>query len=157
MNTDQVFHKVVEFKKITQILKRFHTEYEFSAQDAFVFHDENTLYAFSELFPSFKKVTQIHHCQGSRYNEFKAMNGYQNEEMRKILNYIHQKSLTKYIHFGFPSNGAYEELIKTEPDFIPLLENKTLHVLYNGYDRKEDIAPSQGIELLANKIKKVCV
>lgn len=121
-------------KKAERMLRRADSNYRFCSDDVFILHDIETAKAFSSLF-SFKKNVIVYHNQGSLYYEWSNTSLKKSKWLRRWLNSYMEKAFRSVSVWGFPSYGALESLIATEPSFAFLASGeKEIEVFYNGID-----------------------
>lgn len=116
-------------------LKKTDSKYCFCEDDVFYFHDLESAIAFRKLY-SFTKTILVYHHQGSIYYEWSSDTGIKSERLREWLNEYQKKAFDSVHFWGFPSKGARNSLIESEPELKNFIEAKDFIVLYNGMDCK---------------------
>ncbi len=118
-------------RKAKRYLKSADEKYLFTNEDVFYLHDLESAIAFKELF-DYSNTVLVYHHQGSVYNEWSSDTGIKSDNVRRFLNKYLRKAFKGVNYWGFPSKGARESLMLSEPslkDFISLHE---FDVFYNG-------------------------
>lgn len=135
-----------------EVLKRYLLKldyyYHFSENDIYFFHDVGSAFIFLSTFP-FTKTVLVYHQQGSLYKEWEYFSGQKDESRKDTLDAILITTIKLIKYLAFPSKGAIESLIESEPTLKLIVENANTKILYNGYDKPNDI------KLTSNEIKSV--
>ena len=80
-----------------------------------------------------KKMISVYHGQGSLYYQVTEVQGGNKSLIFKwYADRLQREVLRKSQYIGFPSQGAYQALIKTLPGSSELIANKGPHIFYNG-------------------------
>lgn len=108
-------------------------EYFFTNEDVFLFHEVESALAFTLEF-SFVKTVLIYHQQGSLYYEYLAFGKPENAGVKAYFDLIFREALKRISVLAFPSMGAKDALIQTEPSWGEAVEQKPFAYLYNGCD-----------------------
>lgn len=147
---------IVKHKKYRQRIQFYFREldsrYHFTEQDVYLFQDVESAYEFMELFP-FTKTVLIYHQQGSLYNEWQAFNSVELPAYRKYLNKYSEAVYGKVKVLAFPSMGAKDSLLQSEPYFEKVINSRAIEVLYNGFTKPELPADSDIIRQLRGKLE----
>lgn len=114
-----------------KFLKALDSDYHFSSEDVFIFNDLQLAFPFIEEY-SFRSCALINHAQGSVYNEWVAHRGRESETLKNYYNRIYIDTIKKMKYIGFPSKGAMEALLQSEPTFTPYITEGKVRILYNG-------------------------
>lgn len=139
-------------KRIRAYFRELDSRYHFSEQDVFLFQDVESAHEFMELFP-YTKTVLIYHQQGSLYNEWKAFNAMHLPLYRKYLNKYSETVYRKVKVLAFPSMGAKDSLLQSEPYFENVINSRSIEVLYNGFTKPELPDDSDIIRDLRSKLE----
>ncbi|MBQ9761949.1 MAG: glycosyltransferase [Oscillospiraceae bacterium] len=139
-------------KRIRVYLRQLNEQYHFNGRDVFLFQDVESAHEFMDLYP-FTKTVLIYHQQGSLYNEWQAFNFVELPAYRKYLNKYSEKVYQKVKVLAFPSMGAKDSLLQSEPYFEKVLGSRSIDVLYNGFTKPELPADSDLIQELRSKLE----
>lgn len=123
-------------KRIRAYFRKLNEEYRFTDEDVFLFQDVESAHEFMELF-GFRNTVLIYHQQGSLYNEWRAFNSYDLPVYRRYLNRYSEAVYAKVKVLAFPSVGAKDSLLQSEPYFERVINSRTIEVLYNGFTKPE--------------------
>lgn len=118
--------------------------YNFSSDDVYIFHDVFSASVFYALF-KLDKTILVYHQQGSLYKEWEYISGKQDKEMKKKLDTMLINAIYSVKYLAFPSKGAKESLIASEPCLEPIVNKAEIKVLYNGCDRPEAVETSSEV------------
>ena len=147
---------IVKHKKyrarIREYLGELNRQYGFTEQDVYLFQDVESAHEFMGLFP-FTKTVLIYHQQGSLYNEWQAFNSVELPAYRKYLNKYSEAVYGKVKVLAFPSMGAKDSLLQSEPYFEKVLSSRSIEVLYNGFSKPELPTDSEIIAELRGKLE----
>lgn len=130
-----VKHKAYR-KRIRRYFQDLDGQYHFTAEDVYLFQDVESAAEFMALF-DFERTALIYHQQGSLYNEWRAFNAYDLPTYRKYLNRYSEGVYRKVEVLAFPSVGAKESLLQSEPYFEKVLDDRSFEVLYNGFTKPQ--------------------
>lgn len=136
------------------MLKKANEIYAFKENDVFYFHDLESVQAFKRNW-SFRNTVLVYHHQGSLYNEWESYTGKASVLLNKwIVNYM-MKAFNSANYWGFPSIGARESLVDSEPNLKDFVMKHSFEVFYNGMNCEivnERIAPQ--VENIIKEIKQ---
>jgi hypothetical protein len=101
-------------ERLIKYYKKLNEYYWFTDNDIYFFHDVMSAYVFVSIFNVHKTVL-IYHQQGSLYAEWVCFQKQHNETYRKELNerFAYVVNAVKYL--AFPSKGAMQSVIDSEP------------------------------------------
>lgn len=141
-NFIRIHNQQKRYDRIGTYLEGLDKKYSFSEADVFICHDFRVAYVFVNLFPQLK-CAYVHHMQGSVYFEWHSETGLNSKSMKKLYDAMFCDICKKAELICFPSKGAEESLIGSEPELENVLENTTRRYLYNGVNcpEIENIAP----------------
>ena len=134
LKTNALFLPVIYMNKVRKAkkyLNKANEKYHFCDNDVYYFHDLESAIAFKRLF-SYKKTILVYHHQGSIYNEWSSDTGRKSDMFRKWINRYQIRAFNSATFLGFPSNGARNSLIESEPNLKSIVEQKKYHIFYNG-------------------------
>lgn len=138
--------------RLSKYYQKLHEYYRFTDNDIYLFHDVFSAYVFISIF----KVTRtllIYHQQGTLYKEWVYFNKSHDEEMKKIMDEIMSSTMKTVKYVAFPSNGAKESVIESDPTFGELLNSLETKVLYNGCESPDKVETS--MEIVDQTILKI--
>lgn len=115
----------------TKRIKEYDTKIHFSNDDIYIFHDIESAICFGKLFGCEKSVLVFHH-QGSLYNERSEFYGIESRMYRKYMTQLTIKAFNMTKESAFPSVGAKECLLESEPELEKVLMQKKINTFYNG-------------------------
>ena len=140
-------------KRIRAYFKQLDQTYHFSDDDVYIFQDVESAHEFMQLFP-FSRTALVYHQQGSLYCEWKNFNSYKLEGYRNYLNQYSDEVYKTVKVLAFPSNGAKESLLESEPFFEHTVNRREIVVLYNGVSKAEldHIQQSHELEEIVKKL-----
>ena len=118
-----------EYKKR---IKKLDKELQFSSDDVYVFQDIESAFCFNKVIGDMPKATIVYHQQGSMYNEWISFNGKESRVYRFYLYKLMSKTIKAIKSISFPSRGAKECLLDTEPSLDNDLSNAKENIFYNG-------------------------
>lgn len=118
--------------KATRWIRDLGNKYEFSSDDVYIFHDVDSAIAFQKNY-SYSRTMLVFHQQGSQYNEWVSFGGRPSRLYQKYLNSIFARCCDNISCLGFPSEGARESLMESEPELRETVERKKYAILYNGF------------------------
>lgn len=118
-------------KQYCKYLRTLNLKYHFSADDIYIFHDFQLAHAFTKLY-AYPNCTMVFHAQGSLYNEWAASSGHHSEFIRNYYNREFSRTVKKLTYLGFPSKGAEESLVSSEPSLRQVVEDANRIYLYSG-------------------------
>ena len=131
------FLRTIKFEKnldkLSDYIKMINKTYEFTDDDVFIFHDIKTANAFYRAF-HFKKTVMVYHAQGSLYNEWSAYTGLSSKVMKNYFFSLFRDTVSKLKVLAFPSKGAEESLVLSEPELEDVISTVDREYLYNGID-----------------------
>ena len=131
--------------KIRKYLKELDNKYSFSENDVYIFQDIESANEFIRMFP-FRNTLFVYHQQGSLYNEWRSFNSYELSTYKRYLNQYSAKAYDNVAVLGFPSNGAKESLLESEPYFEKSVNKRETKVLYNGFTKPESLPNNLSLE-----------
>lgn len=147
---------VVKHRRYRQRIRKYFREldgqYGFSQEDVFLFQDVESAAEFMAVFP-FTKTVLVYHQQGSLYNEWKAFNAVDLPVYRRYLNKYSEAVYAKVRVLAFPSMGAKDSLVESEPYFEKVLSGRQIEVLYNGFTKPQLPQDSQKIRELRKALE----
>ncbi|MBE6924271.1 MAG: glycosyltransferase [Ruminococcaceae bacterium] len=139
-------------KRIRSYFQELDQTHRFTAEDVYLFQDVESAYEFMKLFPYCKRTVLIYHQQGSLYNEWRSFNSFDLPAYRKYLNRYSEEAYRKVQVLAFPSMGAKESLLQSEPYFEKVLQ-RPIQVLYNGFTKPSLPDDSDAIKALRQKLE----
>lgn len=139
-------------KRIRAYFQALDAQYRFTNEDVYLFQDVESAHEFMELF-RFENTVLIYHQQGSLYNEWRAFNSYDLPAYRRYLNRYSEAVYAKIKVLAFPSVGAKDSLLQSEPYFEKVINSRSIEVLYNGFTKPELPEDSDIIRELRSKLE----
>lgn len=121
------------YKGLEKYLDSLNLEFAFDEDDVFICHDFRIARAFTRKF-RFKKCAFVFHMQGSIYNEWYAETGIKSYVMHKYYNDTFSEICKRVKFLCFPSKGAEESLLESEPSAFNDVKRVKTKYLYNGVD-----------------------
>ena len=112
-------------------IEKIGKELKFSENDIYFFNDYFSAYAFVSVY-NFSNSIFVFHMQGSIYNEWKALTGYESKYLKNKFDYIFKTIVGKTKILAFPSKGAEESLIKSDATLEEIVAKCKKEYLYNG-------------------------
>ena len=132
------------YEELSNYYRLLDNQFEFIASDIFIFHDAVSAFIFLQNFKTDKTVL-VYHQQGSLYREWEYFTGLQNAERKEEQDSLLISVLQQVAYVAFPSFGAKDSLIASEPSMEPYVTCSGLAILYNGFDNPgylEAVTPS---------------
>ena len=139
-------------KRIRRYFQELDGQYHFTAEDVYLFQDVESAGEFMAQF-SYPRTVLVYHQQGSLYNEWRAFNAFDLPAYRKYLNRYSEGVYRDVEVLAFPSMGAKESLLQSEPYFEKVLGSRSVEVLYNGFTKPELPGDSKVIGDLRQKLE----
>lgn len=144
-----------ENEKLTRYLIKIHDLYHFTNDDIYIFHDIYSVIFFTTLFKVDKTIL-VYHQQGSLYKEWSFFNGKENEKVKKNLDSLLIQAINSVKYLSFPSIGAMESVIDSDPTFGELIRNANVKVLYNGCDNPDTLEePTEVVQKIVRLINLI--
>lgn len=125
---------------LCDFLKKVDAVFQFNKNDIFLLQDPYIVQVFIHMFPDFTRVIAANHTQGTLRSEM----GKKAPELGAIFDMMQAEHLRRIKNWIFPSKGAVEGFLATASKEMKQ-EAKSVHfnIAYNGYERKEQIAPDE--------------
>ncbi len=139
-------------RRIRNYFHQLHRQYKFTNEDVYLFQDVESAAEFMALFP-FQRVALVYHQQGSLYNEWRSFNAFDLPAYQKYLNRYSARVYHDVPVLAFPSMGAKESLLQSEPYFKEVINQRPVEVLYNGFTKPTLPADSETICNLRQKLE----
>lgn len=115
----------------TRKIKEYDKMVHFSNDDIFIFHDIESAICFGKLYGCEKSALVYHH-QGSLYNERSEFYDIKSPMYRKYMDKLTAKAFSMVDTPAFPSMGAKECLIESEPELENIFNKRNINIFYNG-------------------------
>lgn len=122
---------------LKRYFKKLNDYFHFSDDDIYIFHDVFSAFVFISIFP-FRKTVLVYHQQGSLYKELVFFGHKPDEELKKQLDSLLHATFMSMMYIGFPSKGAIESVIESEPVLENTINRVMIKILYNGCDPVDD-------------------
>lgn len=119
-------------------IREINKKYGFTQSDVYILQDIESAMAFYSLF-SMKYTVIVYHQQGSLYAEWEAFNGVSSRIYHSYLTNILKKAFSFTDNIAFPSKGAKDSLLASEPLLESIICNKHIDIVYNGFDKPQNI------------------
>ena len=116
-------------KRIQDLNKKI----QFTDGDYYIFHDVESAYCFCRIIGC-KKTLLVYHQQGSLYSEWESFTGRKSHLYKYYLAKFMNITFSNIMCIGFPSFGAKDMLLNTEPYLKVALKADKVKVFYNGID-----------------------
>lgn len=139
--------------RIQAYFRELDRQYGFTDGDVYLFQDVESACEFTALF-GFSRTALIYHQQGSLYNEWRAFHSFHLPLYRQYLNRYAAQGFGRVAVLAFPSMGAKESLIGSEPYFKKALEDRPITVLYNGFTGPDQVQGSETIAALCERLNR---
>ena len=120
---------LIEIKRLREINRK----YRFDGNDCYIFQDIESAWAFIRSF-KYRNIGIVYHQQGSIYSEYNAIKQINSSMYRKYLDSVTTTVFDHVSHIAFPSMGAKEALLNSQPKLRETIKNKYVQTLYNGVD-----------------------
>ncbi|WP_026524917.1 glycosyltransferase family 4 protein [Butyrivibrio sp. MB2005] len=125
-----VFHRV-KLGRAQKWMSLANTTYGFNSEDAFIFHDVESAYAFNKLYKLPNKYL-VYHQQGTLYNEWAGMKKSHSFIYKTYLDSFQRKLFECMDRICFPSLGAKKAV--EGMNFSDRYMDEAA-ILYNGFDK----------------------
>jgi glycosyltransferase involved in cell wall biosynthesis len=130
--------------RLTKYFLKLNEYYRFTEDDVFFFHDVMSAFVFMSKLPV-AKTALIYHQQGSLYKEWECFIGRQDLERKRILDSLLTTVVNSVRYMAFPSMGAKQSVIDSDPEFQKTFDNVNIRILYNGCDNPEQVETETSI------------
>ena len=120
-----------KYKKLKKYLLEIGMEYHFTDSDTYIFHDLQFARAFAEIY-AYDKSIMVIHAQGSFYNEWVAIHGYECKDIKKYYEKCFVQVINKFKFIGFPSEGAKNCFYESALELRKYEKECEYKILYNG-------------------------
>lgn len=130
---------VYRFKKAKKWVRDIVEKFKIDQSDICIFQDIEAAYGFVSQYTGYRTAL-VYHQQGGLYYEWKSFNNTESEVYHKFLLKKMKFVFSHVEKIAFPSNGAKEALMQTEPMLSKNLSNKKINILYNGFDRPDSLS-----------------
>lgn len=118
--------------------------YSLTNDDIFICHDVESACALLSV-ANFDKTMLVYHQQGSLYDEWSSFTGQTSRYYQQYLDKIFVEAIEHIKIIAFPSLGARASLLASSKSVNALLGNRHFEVLYNGFDKPNDIESDSNI------------
>lgn len=149
------FHKegMSDTEYLTSYLLKLHEYYRFTDEDIFIIHDVLSANVLYNLHP-FKHTILVYHQQGSLYREWEYLTGKQDCNLKVVYDNLLKEVFSTMKYVAFPSYGAIESIIASEPTLEEVIQKADVKVLYNGCDCEQNLVPvSENAKTVINLIQ----
>lgn len=139
--------------RLASDFKMLNSIFKFNDEDVFIYHDIHTAYYAKLLGMPQRRTLLVYHAQGSLYSEYISSH-LESIETKRYMDEMTEAAMEWSKRVGFPSVGAMEALIETEPAVEAILDKKMVDILHNGCDIFYDNDAPEAVDI--DVWKRIC-